>query len=163
MQVVDKCPVKVGYNVEVFALPPDFTYEDYLALSERHREGYLAERQHNLVVNAGLDQLGNLVLGINTSSFTHCGVGSSNTAVAAGQTDLQTGITRIAVTNRYLVSTGAAHFDSFFSSATGNGTWLEVGLFTASSSGTMLNRTVIASFTKDTTKSAVVAITVTFA
>lgn len=156
--------LSLDYNVEVFSLPADWTYADFQALSDRAKEGFLHERGHNLVVNAGLDQIGNLILGINTSSFTHCGVGSDGTAAAAGQTALTTQIgSRVSVTSRYLVSTGAAHFDTFFDSSTGAGTWLEVGLFTASSGGTMLARKVISSFVKSTSNTAVVAYTVTIA
>lgn len=152
----------MDWNTEIFSLPADWTYEDFQQLSERSREGFLHDSGHNLVVNAGLDQIVNLMIGANTSSFTYCGVGSSSTAAAAGDTDLTTAIgSRLAITNRYLVSTGQAHFDTFYGSASNNGTWLEVGIFNASSGPTMLNHKIISSFTKDSTKSAVVAVTVT--
>lgn len=141
------------------------TFDDYLKLKQKDRLDRVAIHHDigdNLVVNAGLDQIGNLILGINTNSFTHNGVGTDGTAAAAGQTALLGQITRVAVNSRYLVSTGAAHFDTFYDSSTGNGTWLETGLFTASVSGTMLARKVIASFTKSTSNTAVVAYTVTF-
>lgn len=164
MLTLDEKPVKVDYNVEVFSLPADFTYEDYQRLTEREREGYLHERVHNLVLNAGLDQIVDLMIATDTSSFTHCGVGSSSQAAAAGDTDLITAIgSRVAVTNRYKVSTGEAHFDTFFSSSANAGTWQEVIIANASSAGDALNRTVISSFTKSSSNSAVVAVTVTLA
>lgn len=133
------------------------TFDDYLSERKRRQGRIYQDVGHNLIVDAGSNQIGNLCVGANTNSFTHNGVGSSTTAVAAGQTDLQTPITRIAVTSRYQVS-NASHFDTFWDSATGNGTWNETGIFTAISSGTMGSRKVLSSpFTKSTANTATVA------
>src|SRR5689334_24449295 len=103
--------IQANYNVEVFSLPPDFTYEDYLLLSERSREGYLIDRGHNLTTNAGKDQIAGLMCGTQTASAGYCGVGSSSTVEASTQTDLVSSIARVAITNKYVISTGSAHFD----------------------------------------------------
>lgn len=138
------------------------TFDDYLSERKRRQGRIYSDFGDNLIVDAGSAQIGNLCIGANTNSFTHNGVGSSTTAVAAGQTDLQTSIARLAVTSRYQVS-NASHFDTFWDSATGNGTWNETGIFTAISGGTMGSRKVLGSpFTKSTSNTATVAWTWTF-
>lgn len=156
---------KLQGRVKVYSFSKDFTfaqYEQMRDLQPSKLATFLHDEGDNLAVNAGLDQACNLLLGINTNSFTHCGVGSSNTAAAAGQTALVSQLgSRNTVTSRYLVSTGAAHFDTFFASGDAAGTWQETGLFTASVSGTMLARRVISSFVKSASNTAVVAWTIT--
>src|SRR3990167_4216920 len=103
-------------NVELYEFPSNFNYNDYLAL-KKHGEHtkYLKDRGDNLVVDAGLAQIVDLMVGTDTSSFTHCRVGSGTNTPAAGDTDMQTIIdTGITVTNRYK-SGLVAYFDTFFS------------------------------------------------
>lgn len=149
-------------NVKIYSHPSDFTYQDYQLLSERAKEASLVDEGKNLVVNAGLNQIVQLLIGGNTNSITYCGVGSNSTAVTAADTDLNTAIgSRLSITNRYAGTTGVAHFDSFYSSSSNNGTWLETALFDASSSGDMICRKIISSFVKATTNTATVAWTLT--
>jgi len=111
----------------------------------------------NLIVNAGLYQIIDLIIGASDADFTHCGVGSGSTAPAAGDTDLQMPIgDRKVVTERFRsANTGA--LSTFFGSADNNGTWRESGLFTALTAGTMLCRALLAAaFEKTTAKTATV-------
>lgn len=111
----------------------------------------------NLIVNAGLYQIIDLIIGASDADFTHCGVGSGSTPPAAGDTDLQTPIgDRKVITERFR-STNKGTFSTFFGSADNNGTWRESGLFTALTGGTMLCRALLASaFEKTTAKTATV-------
>lgn len=160
--------LKIGVNVEVWGFDAkDFETVKQLVETRQYRQLDRLATYHddgkNLVVNAGADQIANLICGVNTSSFTHCAAGSNSTAVAASDTALNTQIgSRVSVGYRYLESTGKGHFDTLFGTSDANGTWLETGLFTASSGGTMLARKIISSFVKSSTNTAVIAWTITF-
>lgn len=157
-----KAKIKLVGNVAVYGLPENFTYSDYQKLSQRERDQYLVDRGDNLVVDAGMNYIIGLMNATNSGSFTHCAAGSNSTAVTAGDTALNTQIgSRVAVTYRYSTSLNAK-FDTFFSTTDANGTWLETGLFTASSGGSMLCRRVISSFVKSSSNTAVIAWTITF-
>lgn len=152
--------LRLSGRVELYVLPATFTFQDYQNLTELEKKQYLWDEGDNLVVNAGADQLVNLMIGVNTNSFTKNGVGSSGTAVSAAQTALVAQIgSQLTVTSRSLESTGKAHFDTFYGSGDNAGTWLETGIFTAGA--VMLCRKVIASFVKTTSNTAVVAWTIT--
>jgi len=160
--VESKAQFQLTGNVKIYSHPADFTYEDFKKLTEKEKEECLVFAGDNLVVNAGLNQIVALLIATNTNSITYCGVGSNSTAVTAADTDLNTAIgSRLAITNRYAGTTGVGHFDTFYSSSSNNGTWLETGLFDASSSGNMICRKIISSFVKSSTNTATVAWTLT--
>lgn len=105
------------------------------------------EREGNILVNAGIALLEDLLIGaggtVYNNANSYLGVGDSNTAASAGQTDLQ------AATNKLRVGMDATFpsrssqtltFKSTFTSGQANYAWLEWGIFNASSAGTMLNR-----------------------
>ncbi len=105
------------------------------------------EGEGNLLVNAGIDKLLDLLIGAGGTTFAqanaYLGVGDSSTAAAAGQTDLQ------ASTNKVRAACTAASrtaetvtWVATFAGGVGNFAWNEWGIFNASSSGTMLNRKV---------------------
>lgn len=119
---------------------------------------------HNIIPAVGLQQIGALMIGSNTNSITHCQVGTSSTATDTSQTDLVGPISpRLAITSRYPTGSTITNYDTFFGSADGTGTWLESGLFTAITSGILMARLTMSSFTKDTTKTATVAWSITLA
>lgn len=169
--------IRVTANVLVYLFPADKVpnYNAFLLIGEgvafpgvRHarcmERGWCKVQERNLVVSAGLAQIVNLMIGVNTNSFNYVGVGSGSSTPVAGNTDLGTAISpRQTVTSRYLVGSTEAHWDTFFSTSQNNGTWNESGIFDASSSGDMLCRKLFgASFTKDTTKTATIQWKVTF-
>jgi hypothetical protein len=114
------------------------------------------EREGNLLVYGGASALWDLLIGAgNVTEFdnsnAHIGVGDSNTAAAATQTDLQatTNKLRKAMDSTYPQHTdgvveGSASvvFRSTFGSSDANFQWREWAIFNASSSGRMLNRKV---------------------
>ena len=125
------------------------TFEDYLKLRQRNElDQYVVWKNicKNLVVNAGLAQIIALLQGTSTTAFPSCGVGSGTNVPAPTDTDLQTPITRISVT-QLSQSANLGYWNTFFSGAVGNGTWNETGLFSTNTlaSGIMLARLLFSS------------------
>jgi hypothetical protein len=100
------------------------------------------------------------------SSNSHIGVGDSNTAFSAAQTDLQAASNKLrkAMESGYPTrSSGALTFRSLFGTSDANWAWNEWGIFNASSSGTMFSRKVESLGTKTNTQSWQLTATVTLA
>lgn len=98
----------------------------------------------NLVVNTGLAYIASRMKDTTATAMSHMGVGTGTTAAAAGDTTLGTEIgTRDALDSTTVTSNQIAYVATF---AAGNGTGAitEAGIFNASTSGTMLCRTVFA-------------------
>jgi hypothetical protein len=115
----------------------------------RDKDGNIRDKWtvENLVVNAGLAQLALLTGDASATPFTFIGVGTSNTAVSAGQTTLvaettTSGLERKAGTVSRVTTT--ATNDTYQITATwtasGSVTVEEVGVFNDASAGTMLSR-----------------------
>ncbi|HJU13655.1 MAG TPA: hypothetical protein VJ792_04290 [Candidatus Nitrosotalea sp.] len=138
------------------------TFDDYLRLRQRNElEKFVLwkDKGDNLVVNAGLARIILLLNAGSTTAFGSCGVGSGTNNPAPTDTDLQTAITRITVTN-ITQSANVGYWNTFFSSAVGNGTWNETGLFDTNTlgSGTMLCRKLFSSsFPKTSLNTATIA------
>jgi hypothetical protein len=99
----------------------------------------------NLVTTVGFAQLALLAGDASAVPFTYIGVGTSSTAVAVGDTTLtaeitDTGLERAAGTVSRITTTGANDTYKITKTwtATGSKTIEEVGVFNASSSGTLL-------------------------
>lgn len=131
----------------------------------------IAEAAGNLLLNAGITRLLNLLVGAGGQAFdaTHCrvAVGDSSTAAAASQTDLQ------AATNKYYklvdsvnVSAQTATIVATFGTADGNFAWNEWGIDVGTASGStvtapMLNRKVASLGTKASGSTWVITVTIT--
>ena len=107
----------------------------------------MSKEVKNLVVNAGLAQLALLAGDASATPFTYLAVGTSTTAVAASQTALQaeitdTGLARAAATVSRVTTTVTNDTLqlTYTWTASGSVTVEEIGVFNASSSGTMLSR-----------------------
>ena len=107
---------------------------------------------NNLVTNAGFAQLALLAGDASATPFTYLAVGTSNTAPAVGNTTLvaeitDTGLARAAGTvSRVTTSvTNDTYQVTYTWTATGSKTIEEVGVFNASSAGTMLSRALTTS------------------
>jgi hypothetical protein len=100
----------------------------------------------NLVVTAGKGFIAASMLKTTTNSpaaMSHMAIGSNNTAAANGDTALGTELGRVSLasaTNSGAVTTYTASFPA----GTGTGAVVEAGILNASSSGTLLCRTVFA-------------------
>ncbi len=96
----------------------------------------------NLVVNSGLAFIASRMKDTTDAAMSHMAVGSGSTAAAAGNTALGSQIgSRVSLTST-TVTANAVAYVATFSAGTGTGAITEAGIFNASTSGTMLCRTV---------------------
>jgi hypothetical protein len=91
----------------------------------------------------------------------YVGVGNDNTVFDAAQTDLLGTSDRVAASASRSLNT--ITYSSVFTTSDGNFAWLEVGLFDASTSGTMLTRKVVALPTKTSSEEWTINLEVVFA
>jgi hypothetical protein len=104
---------------------------------------------------------------LNATTFSaaaaYLGVGDSATAFSSSQTDLQAATNKLrkAVTTA-TVASNVLSFTATFGTTEGNFTWNEVGVFSASSGGTMLVRKLPGITTKTSAESWTLQIDVTF-
>lgn len=143
------------------------TYKDYLIAKNRgllDKVTIWHDFGKNRIVDGGVQQLIDLMLGSNVLYPSHCQNGTGNAAVTAGDIDLQTPLTpRVAVNYKYR-SGLSLKIDTFFDKNTENGTWAESAIFTALTGVTMLCRRLYTStFVKSTANTATVIWTWTFA
>lgn len=102
----------------------------------------------NLVVTAGKNWIaGRMYDTGEPNQMSHMAIGTGTTAAAAGDTALgtQAGIVSLTSTT---VSTNTVQYVATFGAGTGTGAITEAGIFNASSSGTMLCRTVFSVINK---------------
>ena len=92
--------------------------------------------------------------------MSHMAVGTNNTAAAAGQTALSAETARVALTST-TVSTNTVTYAATFGAGTGTGALVEAGILNASSSGTMLCRTVYTTVNKGSSDSMTVTWVIT--
>ena len=103
----------------------------------------------NLVVTTGKNFIASRMKDATATAMTHMEVGTGTTAAANGDTTLETAISgsRVALTST-TVTDNAVAYVATFPAGTGTGAVTEAGLFNASSSGTMLCRTVFSVINK---------------
>jgi hypothetical protein len=109
------------------------------------RNGEVVAEKENLIVNSGVEQLAKLINGESTVSFNYMGIGTSATAPSSTQTSLGSQVAIVKTTNSLAttrVSNDTCLFQATFSFSTSYAL-TEIGLFTSSTSGIMLNRTLI--------------------
>ena len=125
------------------------------------KNGEVVKEIPNTIVTAGKTDIASLITGAG-SVMTHMGVGTGSTAVAAGDTTLDTELDRNALTTSGgTASTNTVEFESVWNAGDGTGAITEAGLFSASSSGTMLARTVFSSVNKSASDILTITWTVT--
>ena len=83
----------------------------------------------------------------NTTVMSHMAIGTGSTAAAAGNTALGSEAGRVALTSSTVTDNAVAYVASF-GAGTGTGAITEAGLLNASSSGTLLCRTVFSVINK---------------
>lgn len=117
--------------------------------------GEIVKTVKNLVVTAGKNWVASRMQGVSDGVMTHMGIGTGTTAAAAGDTTLGTEAARVALTTSGgAVTTNVITFTATIPANTPNVTGsataaiTEAGVFNASSSGTMLCRTVFAAVNK---------------
>jgi len=121
----------------------------------------------NLVVTAGKEWVANRFKDdgggfTQLGEMTHMGIGSGSTAAAVANTTLGTELNRLALTTAGGTVSGATvQYDATWSAATPAYAIEEAGIFTASSGGTMLARTVFAVINKGTDDTVTISWTIT--
>ena len=113
----------------------------------------------NLVVTAGKAYVADRMKN-NSSTMSHMAIGSGTTAAAAGNTALGTELGRVSLTST-TVSSNVVTYVATFAAGTGTGAVTEAGILNASSSGTMLCRTVFSVVNKGSADSMTITWTVT--
>lgn len=118
---------------------------------------------HNLVVSSGLEFICSRMAGTSAGVMSHMALGSGTTAAAAGDTDLQSILGSREALDSTTANSNTITYVSSFEAGEGTGAVTEAGIFNASSSGTMLCRTVFAVVNKqaDDTMSVTWTITLT--
>jgi len=115
----------------------------------------------NLVVDTGLNYIASRMVGTSKSVMSHMAVGSSNTAAAAGNTNVGSILgSRKALTSS-TATLNAVEYVATFAAGEGTGAIVEAGIFNASTSGDMLCRTVFDVINKGAADSMTITWTVT--
>jgi len=114
----------------------------------------------NLVVSTGLAFIASRMKDATAAVMSHMAMGSGTSSPAAGNTALVTELSRIALTST-TVTANAVAYSATFGPAAGTGAVTEAGLFSASSAGSMLCRTVFGVVNKEAGDTMVITWTVT--
>lgn len=121
----------------------------------------------NLLVNTGIQlMLDKLIGGAGTvfdNTNAYIGTGNSSTAASATDTDLLgASKERVGMEATFPNRTNQTmSWKSVFGTTEGNYEWLEIGIFNASTSGTMLNRKVVSKGTKSSSDTWTITINIT--
>lgn len=115
---------------------------------------------HNLVVNTGLNFIVSRMKDATATAMSHMAIGSGSTAAAPGDTTLGGELGRVALTST-TVTSNTIQYVASFGAGVGTGAVTEAGILNASTSGTMLCRTVFGLVTKGAGDSMTITWTVT--
>ena len=122
--------------------------------------GDTVQEVDNLVVTAGKGSVASRMKDASATAMSHMAIGSGTTAAAASQTALGTELGRVSLTSTS-VSGAVVTYVATFAAGTGTGAVTEAALLNASSSGTMLCRTVFSVVNKGANDSMTITWTVT--
>ena len=125
-----------------------------------HVNDELVQEVDNLVVTAGKNYVASRMKDTTATAMSHMAIGSGSTAAAANNTALGNELGRVALTST-TVSGAVVTYVASFPAGTGTGAITEAGILNASSSGTMLCRTVFSVVNKGSADSMTVTWTVT--
>ena len=114
----------------------------------------------NLVVTTGKGYVASRMKDASATAMSHMAIGTSSTAAAAGDTALGSESARVALTST-TVSGADVVYVATFGAGVGTATLTEAAILNASSSGTMLCRTVYGTITKGASDSMTITWTVT--
>ena len=121
--------------------------------------GVIVEEVDNLVVTAGKGYVADRMKN-NSTVMSHMAVGTGTTAAAAGQTALVTEAGRVALASTG-ISGAVVTYTATFPAGTGTGALTEAAVLNASSSGTMLCRTVFSAVNKGANDAMTITWTIT--
>lgn len=101
----------------------------------------------NIVVTDGKEYIASRMKDATATAMSHMAIGTGSTAAAAGDAALGSEAGRVALTSTTVTSNAVAYVATF-AAGTGTGAITEAGIFNASSSGTLLCRTVFSVINK---------------
>lgn len=101
----------------------------------------------NIVVTDGKEYIASRMKDASATAMSHMAIGTGSTAAAAGDAALGTESGRVSLTSTTVTSNAVAYVATF-GAGTGTGAITEAGIFNASSSGTLLCRTVFSVINK---------------
>jgi hypothetical protein len=101
----------------------------------------------NIVVTAGKAYIASRMKDASATAMSHMAIGTGSTSAAAGNTALGSEAGRVALTSTTVTSNAVAYVATF-PAGTGTGAVTEAGILNASSSGTLLCRTVFSVINK---------------
>ena len=111
----------------------------------------------NLVVSVGKTNIAARMAGNTAAVMSHMAIGTGNTAAVVGDTTLSTELSRVALTVAGgTPSSNTVTYSASYPAGTGTGALTEAGVFNASSSGTLLCRTVFPVINKQAADSIVI-------
>ena len=125
-----------------------------------HLNGELVQDIENLVVTAGKGFVASRMSGTSAGVMSHMAVGTSTTSASAGQTALVSESARVALASTS-VSSAVVTYTATFPAGTGTAALTEAGILNASSSGTLLCRTVFSVVNKGSADAMTITWTVT--
>ena len=125
-----------------------------------HVNDELVQEVDNLVVTTGKGYVASRMKDTSATAMSHMAIGSGSTAAAASDTALGNELGRVALTST-TVSGAVVTYVASFPAGTGTGAVTEAGILNASSSGTLLCRTVFSVVNKGASDSMTVTWTVT--
>lgn len=126
-----------------------------LKLILRDRNGRIKERRNlnNLIVTTGKNWIASR-LKDETTQMSYMGIGEGDTAPVIGDTNLENPLIRVLLTPLGgVVLNNTITYTATFGNGIGTGAITEAGIFTASTAGTMLCRTVFLPMNKASTDS----------
>lgn len=119
------------------------------------------ERVKNLVVTSGKGYVASRMKDATTSVMSHMAIGTDSTAAAAGNTALGSESARVSLTSTTVNNNDVVYVATFPAGTPSSAAVItEAAIFNASSSGTMLCRTVFGSISKQTSDALTVTWTV---
>ena len=122
--------------------------------------GEVVQEVDNLVVTAGKGYVASRMKDATATAMSHMGIGTGSTAAAASNTALGSQSVRVGLSGT-TVSSNEVTYTATFGAGSGTGAITEAGIFNASSSGTMLCRTVFSVVNKGASDSMTITWTVT--
>ena len=122
--------------------------------------GETVQEVDNLVVTDGKGYVASRMKDTAADAMSHMAIGSGSTSAAAGNSALGNQLGRVALTST-AVSGAVVTYTATFAAGTGTGAVTEAGILNASSSGTLLCRTVFSVVNKGASDSMTITWTVT--
>ena len=116
----------------------------------------------NLVVTTGKTFVASRMAGTSATVMSHMAIGTDNTAAAVGNTTLGSEVARVALTSTTATNNDIVYVATFPAGTPSSSAGVvEAAIFNASSSGTMLCRTVFSIINKASTDSLSITWTIT--